>query len=228
MVAPLARRQRRATRQRAPDAARRSLRPPGPCLRAGARHSGDRLQGRGPQASDRRGVPRRARGTDGRVPGPGGSGAGDGVEGQPLRRGGDPSSREDQAVRQPLLVSHHGPDVGACDDQDERPPAVRRSGDPQRPRVRRLRRAESRPWLRQGGQLLHSGQRTRAPGSDRRHLVPARDDRAPEPGDRPVDLHRVLVLRARPRRAASTAASSTTTRSTRSSTAATCCSPPAR
>jgi hypothetical protein len=51
----------------------------------------------------------------------------------------------------------------------------------QLPRLRRLRRAENRPRLRQGGELLHSGQRTRPPSSDRRHLVPARDDRAPEP-----------------------------------------------
>ncbi|MGI8867326.1 MAG: hypothetical protein ACR2F6_00355, partial [Mycobacteriales bacterium] len=41
---------------------------------------------------------------------------------------------------------------------------------------------------------------TRSPGSGRRHLVPARDGRAPGPGHRPVDLHRMPVLRARPRR----------------------------
>ena len=40
-----------------------------------------------------------------------------------------------------------------------------------------------------------------APGSDRRHLVAARDYRAPEPGLRPVDLHRLPVLRPGPRRA---------------------------
>ena len=173
-------------------------------------------------------VPGRASGGHGRVPDPRGPGAGDGVEGQPVRGGSDPSPGEDEAVRQPLLVSRHGPDVGACDDQDQRPPAVRRSGDPQRPRVRRLRRAESPPRLRQGGELLHSGQRTRALGSDRRHLLPTGDDRAPEPGHRPVDLHRVPVLRAQTSTSSSKAASSTTIRSTRSSTAATCCSPPAR
>jgi hypothetical protein len=102
----------------------------------------------------------------------------------------------------PLLVSDHRSHVGACDDQDQRSPAVRCSGDPQRPRVRRLRRGESRPRLREGGELLHSGQRARAPGSDRRHLVRTRDDRAPEPGRRPVELLRVLVLRAQHRRAA--------------------------
>ena len=133
-----------------------------------------------------------------------------------------------QAVRQPLLVSHHRPDVGARDDQDQRPPAVRRAGDPQRPRVRRVRRARSGHRLHKGGQLLHAGRRPRAPGADRRHLLPTRGNRAPEPGDRPLDLHRVPVLRARPRRASSRAAFATTTRSTRSSTAATCCSPPGR
>ena len=73
----------------------------------------------------------------GRVPDPRGPGASDGVEGQPVR-GGDPQPGEAQAVRQPLLVSHHRPDVGARDDQDQWPPAVRRAGDPQRPRVRRV------------------------------------------------------------------------------------------
>ena len=36
--------------------------------------------------------------------------------------------------------------------------------------------------VRQGGQLLHPPRRPRRPGSDRRHLVAARDDRAPDPG----------------------------------------------
>ena len=51
--------------------------------------------------------------------------------------------------------------------------------------------------------------------------------RAPGPGLRPVDLHRVPVLRPGPGRAGSAAGSATTTPSTRPSTAATCCSPPA-
>ena len=139
-MAALARRRRRDAGQRAPDAAGRAVRPPGPGLGRGARHPGDRLQGRGAQAPDRRGLPARAHGRGGRVPDPGGAGAGDGVEGQPHRRRGDPQPGEDAAVRQPLLVPHHGPDLGAPDDQDERAPAVRRAGDPQRPRVRRLRR----------------------------------------------------------------------------------------
>ena len=36
--------------------------------------------------------------------------------------------------------------------------------------------------VRQGGQLLHPHRRPRRPGPDRRHLVAARDDRAPGPG----------------------------------------------
>jgi hypothetical protein len=54
-------------------------------------------------------------------------------------------------------------------------------------------------FAKEGNCFIHSGQRARAPGSDRRHLVRSRDDRAPEPGHRPVDLHRVLVLRAQHR-----------------------------
>ena len=120
----------------------------------------------------------------------------------PIRGGRDLQPGEEQAVRQPLLVSHHRPDVGARDDQDQRPPAVRRAGDPQRPRVRRVCRALSGDRLQEGGQLLHSGRRPRAAGADRRHLLPTRGDRAPEPGDRSVDLQRVPVLRAQHRRAA--------------------------
>jgi hypothetical protein len=54
-------------------------------------------------------------------------------------------------------------------------------------------------FAKEGNCFIHSGQRARAPGSDRRHLVRSRDDRAPEPGHRPVYLHRVLVLRAQHR-----------------------------
>ena len=49
-------------------------------------------------------------------------------------------------------------------------------------------------------------------------------DRAPEPGLRPVDLHRLPVFRAGHSTSRSAAGSVTTTPSTRSSTAATCCS----
>lgn len=74
-------------------------------------------KGRGAQASDRRGVPRRAPGAHGRVPDPSGPGAGNGVEGQPVRGGSDSPPREDEAVRQPLLVSDHGSHMGAREDQ---------------------------------------------------------------------------------------------------------------
>ena len=203
MVAALARGRRCAVGQRAPDAARGPVRAPPARLGAGARDPGDRLQGRRAQASDRRGVPGRASGRPrGRVPDPGGPLASAGVEGRPVGGGRDPPLGEDPAVRQPLLVSHHRPDVGACDDQDQRPPAVRCAGDAQRPRVRRGRGARSGHRLHEGGQLLHPDRRPRAPRSDRRHLVRTRDHRASEPGHRPLDLHRVPVLRAGQRRAA--------------------------
>src|SRR6476620_11042991 len=68
--------------------------------------------------------------------------------------------------------------------------------------VRRRRGPRGRHRLRARGQLLHPHRRPRWPGPDRRHLVAAHDDRAPGPGVGSVDLHRVPVLRARPRRAA--------------------------
>jgi hypothetical protein len=64
---------------------------------------------------------------------PGGPGAGDGVGGQPDAGRGDPEPGEEAGVRQPLLVSHHGPDLGASDDQDVRASAVRCADHPQRP-----------------------------------------------------------------------------------------------
>src|SRR6476619_7240622 len=70
------------------------------------------------------------------------------------------------------------------------------AGHPQRARVRRRRGPGRQPRLCQGGQLLHPHRRPRRPGSDRRHLVAARDDRATGPGHRPVDLHRLPMLRA--------------------------------
>ena len=69
----------------------------------------------------------------------------------------------------------------------------------QRPRLRRGRSALSGDRLHEGGQLLHTAQRPRTAGADRRHLVPIRDHGASEPGDRPVDLQRVPVLRAKQR-----------------------------
>jgi hypothetical protein len=55
-------------------------------------------------------------------------------------------------------------------------------------------------FAKEGNCFTHAGG-LRAPGSDRRRLVPARDDRATEPTDRPLDLHGVPVLRAAQRRA---------------------------
>jgi hypothetical protein len=49
-------------------------------------------------------------------------------------------------------------------------------------RVRGLRRTRGRDRFCQGRQLLHRGRRPAGPGSGRRHLVAARDRRAPEPG----------------------------------------------
>jgi mutator family transposase len=54
---------------------------------------------------------------------------------------------------------------------------------------------ERRDSLREGRQLLHRGGRSAGPGSGRRHLVAGCGCRAPEPGLRPVDLHRLPVLR---------------------------------
>ncbi len=51
--------------------------------------------------------------------------------------------------------SFHIVDPSFGHDQDERAPAVRGAGDPQRPRVRRLPGTGGRPRLREGGQLLH-------------------------------------------------------------------------
>ena len=61
--------------------------------------------------------------------------------------------------------------------------------------------AGRRDRFHQGRQLFHRGRRPERPGSDRRHLVPARDCRAPEPGLRTVDLHRLPVFRPGHRRA---------------------------
>ena len=201
LVATPARR-RRAAGQRAPDADGRAVRPPGPRLGRRARHPGDRLQARGTQARDRRGVPGHPPGGPRGVPDPGGARGGPGLGGHPLDRRGAVQPGQEAGLRQPLLLPHPGPGVGTHDDQDVRASTVRGAGHPQRPRVRRRRGPGGRHRLRQGGQLLHPHRRPRRPGPDRRHLVAARDDRAPGPGLRPVDLHRLPVLRAGPGRAA--------------------------
>ena len=55
--------------------------------------------------------------------------------------------------------------------------------------------------VHQGGQLLYWHRGSAGPGPGRRYLVAARGYRAPGPGLRPVDLHRLPVLRPGPRRA---------------------------
>ena len=46
--------------------------------------------------------------------------------------------KKTEYVRLPLQLPHHGPGLGAPDGQDVRAPAVRRTGDPQWPRIRCL------------------------------------------------------------------------------------------
>src|SRR3954447_12649898 len=102
--------------------------------------------------------------------------------GDPLESWGAVQPGKETGLRQPLLLPHPEPAVGTHDDQNVRAPAVRGAGHPQRPRVRRRRGPGGRDPIRQGGQLLPPPRRPHRPGSDRRHLVAARDDRAPDPG----------------------------------------------
>ena len=136
------------------------------------------------------------------VLGPGGPGPGPGVEGEAVasQRGHHEPGEEDR-IRQPLLVPHHGPGLGTRDDQDVRPSAVRRAGHPQRPRVRRVPAASAAGigFTRRATAL--PGSPTRGPGPDRRHLVAGCGYRAAGPGLRPLDLYRLPVLRAGPGRA---------------------------
>lgn len=73
--------------------------------------------------------------------------------------------REEDRVRQPLLVAHHGPRLGRCDDEESgRPPfgaQVIRGGH-EHEYVTCV--AGRRVRLRQGGQLLHRCVRSRPPG----------------------------------------------------------------
>ena len=121
-----------------------------------------------------------------------------GVEGAPVRARRSSPPGEEDGVRLPLQLPHHGPGLGAHGDQDVRAPAVRRAGDPQRPRVRRGRRAGRGDRLHEGGQLFYWNRGSAGPGPGRRCLVAARGYRAPGPGLRPVDLHRLPVLRPGP------------------------------
>jgi hypothetical protein len=72
---------------------------------------------------------------------------------------------------------------------------------PGRPRVRRRSSQRGGDRLYSTGQLLHRSGRPRGPGSGRRHLAATRDDRASQPGLRPVDLFGLPVLRPGPSRA---------------------------
>ena len=111
---------------------------------------------------------------------------------------GDPQPGQEEDLCQPLQLPHHRPPLGARHHQDVRPPALRGAGHPQRPRARG--RHGRRGWrrVREGGKLLHGDLRSRRPGPARRHLVATCGYRASGPGLRPVDLHRLLVLRAGP------------------------------
>ena len=154
---------------------------PGPGLGSGQRRAGHRLptgERKHRIAEDYLAEPRvgaRA------VPDPRGEGAGPGLGCRPRAAGHHPQPAQEAGIRQPLLVPHHGSRVGPRDDQDVRPPAVRRqvilngheyvACAAQAAGSASPRRATASP-----------GSATRGPGSGRRHLVRARDYRAPEPG----------------------------------------------
>jgi hypothetical protein len=91
---------------------------------ATARHSGDRLQARGTQTPDRRGLPRGAHRGLRRVPDPGRPRGRPGLGGHPLGGWGAVQPDQETGVRQPLLLPHHGPGVGTHDDQDVRASTV--------------------------------------------------------------------------------------------------------
>ena len=155
------------------------------------------------------GHPGRPRG----VHGPGGPCPGDHLGRAALQGRGESATWP----RRRAFVNHYSfhiidPELGPRDDQDVGPPALRGPGHPERPRARRLPRPR-RPGIsvREGRQLLHRRRRPRRPGPGRRHLVASRGYRASGPGLRPVDLHRVLVLRARPGRPGTIPVPSTTT-----------------
>src|ERR1700694_4065353 len=83
----------------------------------------------------------------------------------------DREHREETRIRQPLLIPHHRPRVGACDDQDIGASAVRRADHPQRPRVRGSAGNRGGDSIRQGRQLLHFGRRPGGGGAGCRGRV---------------------------------------------------------
>ena len=192
-------------------------------LGPGARRPGDRLRQRGTQAPDRRGLPGRpSRSSRGvflilvaRAPATV-------WEVNRTAGGCDQQPGQEAGVRQPLLLPHHGPELGTPDDQDVRASTVRRAGHPQRPRVRRL------PAPRRAGIGLLRRRATASPGS----LTPQRlaqiADTLSQPGTA-GRLGQVCDAGSTPPACVSgwtstsrtAAGSATTTRSTRSSTAGT-------
>src|SRR6516225_9920828 len=105
-------------------------------------------------------------------------------------------TKKADAICQPLFVPHSRPRLGPSDDQDQRTSAVPRTGDVERPRIRRLSGAQSGPAIYQGRELLYEDLRRRRLGEDRRHLVRTSGYRAIEPGLRALDLQ-LPVLGAR-------------------------------
>ena len=99
-----------------------------------------------------------------------------------------------------IIDSHHRSRLRPRDDQDVRSSALRRPGHLERPRAPRRTSCCGRHRVQEGGKLLHGDLRSRRPGRGARDLVAPRGCRAPRPGLRPVDLYRLSVLRARPRR----------------------------
>jgi hypothetical protein len=91
-------------------------------------------------------------------------------------------------------LAHHGPPMGPPHHQDVGASTIWCPGHRKRPRVRRLPGTDGRDRLHEGGQLPHRSGRPAGPGAGRRHLVAARDCRAPAPGLRAVDLLGLPVL----------------------------------
>src|SRR5207245_2493804 len=75
------------------------------------------------------------------------------------------------ALRESLFFSYLGRGLGTYHDQDERAPALRCPGDPQRARICGRAGAESRSRVYQTGELLHFCEQRNRFGQDRRYLV---------------------------------------------------------
>jgi len=86
------------------------------------------------------------------------------------------------------------PRLGACDDQDERASAFRRAGDSQWARICGSPGAKGGNRIYQTGELLHGRERRNGVGEGRRHLVSARDRRAPAPTLRALDYSTCLCF----------------------------------